>query len=83
MNNYLINKFYKELIEVINHSSLPVGTAYFVLKDVLNEIQSLYNKAIIIDEKEQNIIKEQEIKVTEIEECSPQEIDLNQLTCEE
>ena len=41
------SKIFKEkLIEVINNCDLPVSLAYYIVKDVYNELNFLYTQAI-------------------------------------
>ena len=46
MNNYMIDAFYKKLVKDINECGLPVGVAFFVMKDCLNQIETGYKLAI-------------------------------------
>ena len=36
----------QEIINIINMSELPIDGIYFVLKDILNETVSIYNKQL-------------------------------------
>lgn len=38
--------FYKTVMNVIQNSGLDVGAVYFILKDILNEIEKLYYQCI-------------------------------------
>ena len=51
MNNYMIEDFHQKLIGLINNSGLTVGTAYFILKDVLNSLEKLYIQSIQEDKE--------------------------------
>lgn len=44
--NYQMEVFHEQLIQLINKSGLPIGTAYFIVKDCLNELEMGYRKAI-------------------------------------
>lgn len=44
--NYQMEVFHQQMIDLINHSGLPIGTAYFIVKDCLNELEMGYRKAI-------------------------------------
>ena len=46
MNNLTIEAFHHNLLNLINNCGLPVGTAYYVLKDVYKDIENLYNRAL-------------------------------------
>lgn len=58
MNNYMIEDFHQKLIGLINNSGLTVGTAYFILKDVLNSLEKLYIQSIQEDKENINSIIE-------------------------
>jgi len=51
MNNLSIKYFQQELYKVINNCGLPVGTAYFVLKDILNELEKTFNDCVYEESK--------------------------------
>lgn len=38
--------FYKTLMSVIQNSGLDVGAVYFILKDILHEIEKLYEQCL-------------------------------------
>ena len=42
MNNATIKYFHQELIKLINSCGLTVGTAYFVVRDVLHDLEKSY-----------------------------------------
>jgi len=44
MNNIGIKIFQKKLYDLINSCGLPVGIAYFVLKDATNELEKTFNE---------------------------------------
>ena len=44
--NYQMEVFHEQLIQLINKSGLPIGTAYYIVKDCLNELEMGYRKAI-------------------------------------
>lgn len=60
MNNFQIHSFYKNLCDLINNSGLPVATAFFIIKDVLNDLEKIYNKAVEADATEQFAIETKE-----------------------
>lgn len=43
--NFAIKQFYEALIQLINNCGLPIGTAYFILKDLTNELEQGYEQA--------------------------------------
>lgn len=58
--NLEMENFHSELIKLINGSGLPIGVAYYILKDCLNDLYIIYNKAIIEEQKssKEEIIEE-------------------------
>lgn len=61
--NIQINQFYNDIMNIITKSELPVGVIYFVVKDLLFNIEAAYQQDIIIqqyqtqndnEEKEEN-----------------------------
>ena len=58
-NTYL-NNFKTNMVNEINNSGLPVGVVYYIMKDLLNDIQTVY-ETTLKKEKEQT----QENKETE------------------
>ena len=48
--------FRNNIAQAISVSQLPVGVLYYVLKDITNDIESLYNKTL---QKESEELKEQ------------------------
>lgn len=55
--------FYKTLMNVIQNSGLDVGAVYFILKDILHEVESLYSQCIASAKEE----------LQQNEECSSEE----------
>ena len=51
MNNASLEIFRQQLVELLNNSQLPVGVAYYIMKDVLIEVEKLYQQAINEDLK--------------------------------
>lgn len=61
--NIQINQFYNDMMNIITKSELPAGVIYFVVKDLLFNIEAAYQQDIIIqqyqtqndnEEKEEN-----------------------------
>ena len=44
--NTLINVFKENMSNVINNSQLPIGVVYYVLKDLLIEVEGVYEKSL-------------------------------------
>ena len=62
-NTYL-NDFKNDLVNTVNKSGLPVGVAYYIIKDLFMEIQNAY-EATLKNEKEIALINNVE-KVEEV-----------------
>ena len=63
MNNYMIDAFYKKLVKDINECGLPVGVAFFVMKDCLNQIETGYKLAINEENPANNQSEEQVVTI--------------------
>ena len=53
-----MEKFRNNLVQVINDAKLPIGEAYYVLKDVFRDVQDAYKEAleaIEVQEKEEQM----------------------------
>lgn len=60
MNNLAIQNFYKNIVNLVNNCNLPVGTAYFILKDVLHDLEQAYLAVLKeeLNEPDQQIIQD-------------------------
>lgn len=63
MLNLEIEQFKKNIYNILNNSNLLVGTAYYVMKDVLydlerNYVQSLKNEQLYKHDKKTNEVQE-------------------------
>lgn len=68
--NFAIKQFYETLIQLINNCGLPIGTAYFILKDLTNELEQGYKQAA---EAEINQKPEEHTQAVEVPETPLQE----------
>lgn len=57
--NTYINDFKRNLVNEINQSGLPVGIIYYILKDLLHDIEEAYQNVLV---NEKNINIEEDIK---------------------
>lgn len=57
--NYSIENFRKDIYEIVNNSQLPLGTVYFIFKDIFGDITSAYQNAVI---QEMQAIQQAELK---------------------
>ena len=71
MNNAIKNT-YDKLIDIINSCGLPVGVAYFIIKDISNQLYIGYEEAINNEKNaepiEETIEKEYDFSTEEKEE---------------
>lgn len=65
-----IQKFREALIQVINSSALPPSVAFYVLKDVLLEVESIVKQVLAEEERQPEKSAEPEVsmKINEIKE---------------
>ena len=68
--NYQMEVFHQQMIDLINHSGLPIGTAYFIVKDCLNELEMGYRKAIFTEKDSKPETVTEEYPVAKVEEDS-------------
>lgn len=47
-----IDMFKNNIIETIGNSQLPIGSVYYVLKDILNETEKIYNDVLKKEQEE-------------------------------
>lgn len=62
-----INVFKDNLINLIGNSQLPIGVTYYILKDVFNEIQNLYNETLTKEQQKLLESTKEEIQNTDKE----------------
>lgn len=55
-----IKEFENQLIELINNAEIPAGAAYYILKDVLNKVQNVFQNNVIADQLQQQQQEEEE-----------------------
>ena len=55
----ILYEFRKNLENLINNSGLTIDAAYFVLKDVMSEINELYKEAITSASYKENAVADQ------------------------
>ena len=55
----ILYKFRKDLENLINNSGLTIDAAYFVLKDVMSEIDELYKEAVASASYKENAAADQ------------------------
>ncbi len=62
--NYQMEVFHEQLIQIVNKSGLPIGTAYYIVKDVLNELEVGYRKAIFNEKNSSTETATEEVPLT-------------------
>lgn len=55
--NTKLNLLKTNLINIINQSKLPVGMVYYLLKDILIEVEKTYNQSLFIEQQIESINK--------------------------
>ena len=55
--NIKLNSLKTNLINTINQSKLPVGMVYYLLKDILIEVEKTYNQSLFIEQQVESINK--------------------------
>lgn len=55
--NIRLNSLKKNLINIINQSKIPVGAVYYLLKDILTEVEKTYNQSLFIEQQVESINK--------------------------
>ena len=63
--NYQMEVFHEQLVEIVNRSGLPIGTAYYIVKDVLNELEVGYRKAIFNEKNSSTETVTEEVPLNE------------------
>ncbi len=53
--NIRLNSLKKNLINIINQSKIPVGAVYYLLKDILTEVEKTYNQSLFIEQQVESI----------------------------
>lgn len=51
--NLQIENVKQQVINVINNSNLPIGTIYYMFKDILNEVGTEYDRALASERQQQ------------------------------
>lgn len=51
--NTKLENLKKDLITLINNSKMPVGVVYYLLKDILLEIESSYKQTLALEQQVQ------------------------------
>lgn len=62
MEQDYVVKLHKDLCNVLNESPMPISIKYFILKDLINEIQFLYDNYC------KQLQQQQQLKLSEEEE---------------
>lgn len=46
MMNYQMYQTYTQIVDVLNNSGLPIGAGYYIVKEVLSELEKGYQEAV-------------------------------------
>lgn len=66
-----MNVFKENLINLIGSSQLPIGVTYYVLKDIFQNIEMLYNETL--EKEKKDILSSMEKEKEEVEENNDKE----------
>lgn len=53
--NTKLNNLKSDLVTIINQSDIPVGAVYYLVKDLLAEIEGSYKQTLLIEEQVEQI----------------------------
>ena len=59
MDNLNINNLKNNLVNIIKESNVPIGTVYYMLKDLLKDTENIYRQTVEI-ERQSEILSQQE-----------------------
>ena len=54
LDNIKIHNLHQNIMQDIATVNLPVGTVYYILKDIYQEIEQLYQQQVLIEQQENN-----------------------------
>lgn len=63
--NYSIEKFRKEIYDTVNNCQLPIGTVYFIFKDIFGDISQAYQAAVNQEAQAQILQAQQQLNENE------------------
>lgn len=67
--NYSIENFRQEIYNTINSCQLPIGTVYFIFKDIFADVNKAYNTAVNQESQALKLQAQQQLN-NEVEEDS-------------
>lgn len=67
MNNTTVEKFYQQLLKLINNSHIQVSTAYFILKSITQQVELIYKENLFKEQLEGISIEENQIEINKKE----------------
>ena len=50
--NQEIEQVRNNIVSVINNSNMPIGVVYYVMKDIMSEIELSYQKVLVAKDKD-------------------------------
>ena len=63
--NYSIENFRQEIYDIINNCQLPIGTVYFIFKDIFGDVSQAYQTAIKQEAQAQILQNQQQLNENE------------------
>ena len=52
--NLQIFNLIQDIKNILNNSNLPVGVIYYILTNICNEIEQLYQQQVLLEQQENN-----------------------------
>lgn len=59
--NYSIENLRQDIYNIINNCNLPIGTVYFVFKDIFGDVAQAYQTAVKQEMQEQTLQMKQQL----------------------
>ena len=50
--NQEIEQVRNNIVSVINNSNMPIGVVYYVMKDIMSEIELSYQKVLVVKDED-------------------------------
>ena len=58
--NQEIEQVRNNIVSVINNSNMPIGVVYYVMKDIMSEIELSYQKVLVAKDEDEDAKDEDE-----------------------
>lgn len=65
--NSILNNLKNDIIKLVNESQIPVGVAYYIIKDIYHDISVAYENAVLNELKSQatDIQEKEDVEISE------------------